>query len=124
MQKKNDTENIRFKIVYSLIKNKKPMKLSEIAKETDLRDHHVLYHLKKLKEEYLVIEVEDKEYVCQPFLIDNIVYEDLKNLMSVIIRIITREIELPDDCSENKRVVSIIKNLEAFIRNYSSEILE
>lgn len=119
-----DTESIRFKIVYSLIKNKKPMKLSEIAKETDLRDHHVLYHLKKLKEEYLVIEVEDKEYVCQPFLTDNGVYEDLKDLMSVIIRIITREIELPENCPEDKRVLSTIKNLEAFIRSYSAEILK
>jgi len=119
-----DTENVRFKIVHALIKNKKPMKLSEIAKETDLRDHHVLYHLKKLKEEYLIIEVEDKEYVCQPFLTDEEVSKDLKDLMSVIIRIITREIELPDDCLEDKRVISTIKNLEAFIRSYSAEILE
>ena len=42
-------EDIRFKIAYVLIKNKKPMKLSEIAKETGLLDHHVLYHLKFLK---------------------------------------------------------------------------
>lgn len=119
-----DTENVRFKIVLSLIKNKKPMKLSEIAKKTDLRDHHVLYHLKSLKEEYLVIEVEDKEYVCQPFLTDTGVYEDLKDLMNVIIRMITREIELPDDCPKDKRVVATIKNLEAFIRSYTAEILE
>lgn len=120
----SESENIRFNIVHALLKNKKPMKLSEIAKATELRDHHVLYHLKNLKEDYLVIEVEDKEYVCQPFLTDNGVYEDLKDLMSVIIRIITREIELPDDCPEDKRIVSTIKNLEAFVRSYSAEILE
>ena len=119
-----DTENIRFKIVHALIKSKKPMKLSEIAKETDLLDHHVLYHLKRLKEIFLVIEVENKEYVCQPFLINDGIYEDLKDLMCVIIRIITREIELPERCPKDKRVVAIIKNLEAFIRSYSAEILE
>jgi len=120
----NDSENVRFKIVHALIKNKKPMKLSEIAKATDLRDNLVFYHLKKLKEDYRVIEVEDKEYVCQPFLTDDSVHEDLKDLMNVIVRTITREIELPDDCPEDKRVVSTIKNLEAFIRSYSAEILE
>ena len=120
----NDSENVRFKIVHTLIKNKKPMKLSEIAKATDLRDNLIFYHLKKLKEDYRVIEVEDKEYVCQPFLTDDSVHEDLKDLMNVIVRTITREIELPDDCPEDKRVVSTIKNLEAFIRSYSAEILE
>ena len=119
-----ESEDVRFKIVQALIKNKKPMKLSEIAKETNLLDHHVLYHLKSLKEIFLVVELEGKKYVCQPFLIDDEIYEDLKDLMSVIIRIITREIELPDGCPEDKRVVSIIKNLEAFIRSYSAEILE
>ena len=119
-----ESENIRFKIVHSLIKSKKPMKLSEIAKETKLLDHHVLYHLKSLKEIFLVIELENKEYACQPFLINDGIYEDLRDLMSVIIRIITREIELPENCPEDKRVVSIIKNLEAFIRSYSAEILE
>lgn len=120
----NDTENVRFKIVHSLIKNKKPMKLSEIAKETGLRDNLVFYHLKKLKEDYLVIEVEDKEYICQPLFTDDGIYDDLRNLMSVIIKIIIREIELPEECPADKRQVSTIKNLEAFIRSYSAEILE
>lgn len=119
-----DSENVRFKIVHALIKNKKPMKLSEIAKKTDLRDHHVLYHFKKLKEEYLVIEVEDKEYVCQPFHTDDETYKNLKDLMSVSIRIITKEIVLPEGCTDDEKIVAILKNLEAFIRSYLAEILE
>lgn len=119
-----DAENVRFKIVRTLIKNKKPMKLSEIAKKTDLRDNHVLYHLKSLKEEYLIIEVEDKEYVCQPFLIDKDISTNLKSLMDVILRTISKEIELPEGCTKDKKTISIIRNLEAFIRSYSAEILE
>jgi len=119
-----DTENVRFKIVQALIKNKKPMKLSEIAKETELRDHHVLYHLKKLKEEFLVIEVEDKEYVCQPFFTDDGVCRDLKDLQSVSMRTIAREIELPEGCTDDEKIITILKNLEAFIRSYLAEILE
>lgn len=120
----NEPETIRFKIIYALVKNGKPMKLTEIANEAKLLESHVRYHLKNLKECFAVVEIKGKGYVCQPFLTDKAVSEDLKSLMGVIVRLISRELVIPEGCTDDVKMMAVIRNLEAFIRSYSAEFFQ
>lgn len=121
---KNNKEDTRFRIVQALINKAEPMTCTEIADICGLREPHVHYHLKYLKEQFLIIECDDKKYICQPFLIDKDIREDIDNLMKVIIKIIKREIETPESASVDDVITSIISNLEVFIRDFSIELLE
>jgi len=117
-------EDVRFQIMESLIQKKQPMTLTEIADDCGLREPHVHYHMKELKELFLIIELENKKYTCQPFLIDQDILDDLNSLMKIIVKIIQRELETPDDTTTEKIVKSIIANLETFIRSFSVELFE
>jgi len=133
MQKKNskkiknnsiEEDSARFKIISTLIKKEDSMLLSDIAKETGLVPQHVFYHLKKMKDKNIVIQIKDKEYVCQPLFIDANIKDDLDSLMKVITRIILRELIMPENSNEDDMQKAVIANLEVFIQNFAIEIMD
>jgi len=115
----------RLKIVHALIQKKEPMTLTEIAKETQLDKELVFHHLPKLKQDWLIAELENKTYACQSFFYDNDITEDLNNLMKVIVKMILRDIKgeipgIPQDELEK----AVKNNLEVFIQIFAVEIME
>jgi len=121
----NNDYSTRLKIVYALMKKEEPMTLTQIARETQLDKELVFHHLPKLKQDWLIAELEDKTYACQSFFYDDDITEDLNNLMKVIVKIILREIreeipEIPQDELEN----AVKNNLEAFIQTFAIEIMD
>ncbi|GAH26821.1 unnamed protein product, partial [marine sediment metagenome] len=85
----------------------------------------VFHHLPKLKEDWLIAELENKTYACQPFLYDDDVTEDLNNLMKVIVKTILREIKegIPD-IPEDELEKAVKNNLEVFIQTFAIEIMD
>jgi hypothetical protein len=118
MKKLNDEVSTRFKIIYTLIQAKKSLKCAEIAKEVGIADNLAIWHLKKLVDEYLILE-DEKGYICQPFLIDPSIQEDLNSLMKVIVKIILRELTIPDGYTKKDIEKSLIKNLEIYIQSFA-----
>lgn len=122
MKKLNDEVSTRFKIIYALIQAKKPLKCSEIAKEVGIIDSLAIWHLKKLVKEYLILE-DEGGYICQPFLIDPGIQEDLNSLMKVITKIILRELTIPNGYTKKDLEKSLIKNLEVYIQSFAVDHL-
>ena len=121
----NNDYSTRLKIIYALMRNKEPMTLTEIARETKLDKELVFHHLPKLKEDWVIAELENKTYSCQSFVYDDDITEDLNNLMKVIVKIILREIkqEIPD-IPEDELEKAVKNNLEAFIQTFAIEIMD
>ena len=117
MKKLNDEVSTRCKIIYTLIHAQKPLKCSEIAKEVGIADNLCIWHLKNLVKEHLILEHDG--YICQPFLIDQGIQEDLNSLMKVIVKIILRELAIPNGFTKKDLEKSLIKNLEIFIQQFA-----
>lgn len=121
MKKLNDDVSTRFRIIYTLIQAKKPLKCSEIAKEVGIADSLAIWHLQRLVEEYLILE-QDNGYICQPFLINQGIQDDLNSLMKVIVKIILRELAIPDDYKKKDLEKALIRNLEVYIQSFAVDI--
>lgn len=121
----NNDYSTRLKIIITLMKKEEPMTLTEIAKETKLDKELVFHHLPKLKEDWLIAELENKTYACQSFFYDGDVLEDLNNLMKVIVKMILKEIkqEIPD-IPEDELEKAVKNNLEVFIQTFAVEIMD
>ena len=137
MQKKNskkkikekqgiaETDSTRFKILFTLIRNDNPMTLTEIAREAKLDKELVLYYLPKLKKDWLILELEDKTYIAQPFFYENEIMEDLTALMKILVKMMLRELkEDMKGCPSDEIEKAIKNNLELFIQTFSIEIME
>lgn len=122
MGKLNDEVSTRFKVIYTLIQAKKPLKCAEIAKEVGIADNLAIWHLQKLVEEYLILD-DAEGYICQPFLIDPSVQEDLNSLMKLITKIILRELTIPNGYTKKDLSKSLIKNLEVYIQSFAVDNL-
>ncbi|GAG93515.1 unnamed protein product [marine sediment metagenome] len=120
----NDETTTRFKILYSLLRKNKPINLTDLAKELKLDKELVFHHLKKLKEDFLIAELDDKKYICHSFFYDDDVMEDLNNMMKVIVRIIMRGLKEDTDYTEEQLETAIKNNLEVFIQTFAIEIME
>lgn len=116
----DEEDSNRFAIMFTLINAEKPMTLSEIAKEIDLPTNLVFYHLKGLKEQYLVLEIDDKKYTCQPIFLED-ASEDLDMLMMLIIKAIARDIVI-DDPTEKTLSEAVIENLRMYLKRFEIEI--
>ena len=121
MKKLNDDVSTRFKVIYTLIQAKKPLKCSEIAKSVGIADSLAIWHLQKLVEEYLILETEEG-YICQPFLIDQSIQEDLNSLMKVVVKIILRELTIPNGYMKKDLEKALIRNLEVYIQSFAVDI--
>lgn len=122
MKKLNDEVSTRFKIMYALMQATKPLKITEIARQTGLVEPHVFYHLPKLIKDCLIIEAPEG-YSCQPFLLDTGIKEDLNNLMKVIVKVILREIHLPDGSTKKDLERAMMRNLEIYIQSFAVDNL-
>ena len=111
-----EDDDTNFKIMFSLINAEKPLTLTEISNDVELQPNLVFYHLKNLKKKYIVLETEDKEYYCQPFITDDYVMEDIDSLLIMIIKTITREIERDDDITEKKLGEAVLENLKMYMK--------
>lgn len=111
----------RFKIMYVLIKSKKPMKLAEIWKQANLSEQLVSHHLKKMIDEYLVLETDDGTYICQPFLQDEMVVETLDALMEAAVRIVFQNMEIPETITARKMENSVQALIKIYIHMFGIE---
>lgn len=123
--KKNRIESTRFKILFTLIHNTDPMTLTEIAKETEIDKELVFHHLPKLKKDWLILELEDKTYIAQPFFYENEIMEDLTALMKILVKIMLRKLkEDMEGCPSEEIEKAIKNNLELFIQTFGVEIMD
>ena len=135
MQKKNsktikkkqeivEADSTRFKILFTLIRNDNPMTLTQIAKEAKLDKELVFHHLPKLKEDWLVLEL-DKTYIAQPFFYDDGIMEDLAALMKILVKIMLREIkEDMKECPSEEIEKAVKNNMGLFIQTFNIELME
>ena len=119
----SDEDSNSFAIILTLINSKEPMHLSEIAKEVKLPRNLVFYYLKKLKDEHIVLEFNDKRYDVQYFLKDKNVSDDIDALIIVISKIIARELlETMDNPNEEELSNAVIANLRTYIQAFELEV--
>lgn len=110
----SEDDSNSFAIMFTLIKAEKPISLVEISKKIDLPTNLVSYHLKNLKDRYLVLETEDKKYTCQPVLIgDN--QEDLDALFLIMIKLICNDLEIENPTEATLRD-AVIENLRMYVK--------
>jgi len=115
-------DSTRFKIMFTLIKNKIPINLTELAKQAQLDKELVFHHLKRLKDDLLVAELEDKTYTAQPMFYDENAMEILNNQMKSIILTMLRELQVT--YSDEQLEKAIKNNLEIFIQTFAIEIMD
>lgn len=122
MKKLNDEVSTRFKIMYALMKAEKPLKIADIARQTGLAEPHVFYYIPRLIKDYLIQEAPEG-YYCQSFLWDDVIKEDLNNLMKVIVKVILREIHLPEGSTKKDLERAMMRNLEIYIQSFAVDNL-
>lgn len=115
-----DDDDTRFRIMFILIHAQKPMTLSQIAKLVELPANLVFYHIGKLKDEYLVLEHEDKKYTCQLILQEE-ESEDLEALVLIIIRLLAKEL-IVDNRTEKNLGRAILENLKMYLQIFEFEV--
>jgi len=123
-QKTESDDTTRFKIMFTLLRENEPLTLTAIAKESNLDKELVFHHLKKLKDDLLVAQLDDKTYMAQPFFYDENVMDILNSSMKSIILTILRELQCTTQYTEEELGHAIKNNLEVFIQTFSIEIME
>lgn len=118
---KNDTESTRFKIIYALLRKENPLTLTELSKELKFDKELVFHHLKKLKEDYLIAETDDKKYTLQTFFYDDNIMEILNSGMKSIVLTILRELK-DMEYTEEQLENAVKNNLQLFIETFAIEI--
>lgn len=116
----SDDEDTRFKIMFILIHAEEPQTLTEISKQVELQPNLVFYHLKKLIDDHLVLETDDKKYMCQPILLE-CQSEDLDALIMVIIRLLARELVISNP-TEKELARAVLNNLKVYMNIFELEI--
>lgn len=116
----DEDDSNRFSIMFTLINAEKSMTLSEISKQIELPANLVFYHIKSLKEQYLILETDDKKYTCQPIFLED-ASEDLDMLLMLIIKTICREIII-ENPTEKTLSEAVIENLRVYLKRFEIEI--
>jgi DNA-binding transcriptional ArsR family regulator len=106
--------------MFLLIHSDKSLSLSQISEIIELPANLVFYHLKKLKEEYLVLEDKNKRYTCQPILRDE-ESEDLEALILVIIRLLAKELKV-EKKTEKTLSKAVLENLKMYLQIFEFEV--
>jgi len=116
-----DTKTARYDIFCTLVRAKKPMTLSRIAKKMKIPRQNVAYHMPILEDSGLVIRDGD-EYFCQPVFINDTVIEASVEKMTEILRVMLDTGIYADTESEDDKE-QIAKNcLKAMIFLVASEL--
>ena len=110
----SEDDSNSFAIMFTLIHAEEPISLSEISKGVDLPTNLVFYHIKNLKDRYLVIETEDKKYTCQPVLIGEN-QEDLDALFLIMIKLMLHDLVIEDPTESTLRE-AIVENLRMYVK--------
>ena len=113
-------DSTRFKIIFTLLRKGESMTLTELRDDLNLDKELVYHHLKKLKEEYIIAEI-DKQYSLHNFFYDDNVMEILNSQMKSIILTILRELH-DIEYTEEELQKAIQNNLEIFIQTFAVEI--
>jgi hypothetical protein len=116
-QKPSDTAGIAVKVVYTLAVASRPMGLGEISKTTKCSKSLILYHLRQLLENHVVLK-DGTKYICQPFLTNKGEKDDLSALMGVMVSLLTKELVIDDSMTVETLGECVIKNLEMFLQLY------
>ena len=117
-------DSTRFKIIFTLLRNDDPLTLTEISKQAELDKELVFHHLKKLKDDLLIAELEDKTYMAQPFFYEENIMEILNSQMKSIILTILRELQCSAEYNQEDLEKAIKNNLEIFIQTFSIQIMD
>ena len=117
-------DSTRFKIIFTLLRNDDPLTLTEISKQAELDKELVFHHLKKLKDDLLIAELEDKTYMAQPFFYEENIMEILNSQMKSIILTILRELQCSAEYNQEDLEKAIKNNLEMFIQTFSIQIMD
>jgi len=116
----NNDYSTRLKIITQLRQNNEPATLTQLSKELKLDKELVFHHLKKLKQQYVIAEI-DKTYTLQPFFYDENVMEILNSGMKSIVLTILRELG-DTDYTEEQLEDAVRNNLELFIETFAIQI--
>ena len=116
----NNDYSTRLKIIAQLRKKDEPMTLTELRDELKLDKELVFHHLKRLKDEFIVAEL-NKKYTLHPFFYDEGTMEDLNDLMKLIIKRIIRELG-ETEYTEDQMEEAVKNNLQVFIETFAIEI--
>jgi len=116
----DDEASTRFKIIFTLLNKDEPMTLTELRDELKLDKELVYHHLKKLKDEFIVADV-DKKYTLHDFFYDENVMEALNSQMKTVVLTILREMKDLDYTEEDLQK-AVQNNLELFVQTFSIEI--
>jgi len=115
-----DDDGTRFKIMFMLIHASKPLSLSQIAEITEQPANLIFYHIKKLKDDSLILEDKNKRYTCQPILQEE-QSEDLEALILVIIRLLARELKIKNK-TEKTLSRAVLENLKMYMQIFEFEV--
>jgi len=104
--------DMRYKIFETLVKSRRMMTLSEIAKRLKTTQQRVSYHMPFLIGSGLVL-VEDHKYFCQPIFLDESLLLSVEEIVADLIREISKSgtaIVVPDEVdSTDELTISCMK---------------
>ncbi len=121
MNDPTDTKTTRHDVFCTLVRTKKPMSLSQIAKKMKVPRQNVAYHMPFLEDAGLVIRDGD-DYFCQPVFIDDDIIDASVEKMTEILRIMLG-IGIYTDAESDEDKEQIAKNcLQAMIFIVANEL--
>jgi len=116
-----DTKPTRYDVFCTLVKAKKPMSLSQIARKMKIPRQNVAYHMPFLEDAGLVIR-DGSEYFCQPVFVNDKIIDASVEKMTEILRVMLDTGIYADTESEDDKE-QIAKNcLQAMIFLVASEL--
>jgi DNA-binding Lrp family transcriptional regulator len=118
----SDDAETPVKIVLTLVVAKRPLGLGEIAKASHLSKSLVIYHLRKLIDDGIVIQ-EETRYSCQPFLL-NEHKEDLAALTSVMVNLVTRDLVIEEGLNVEELGRCVLRNLDMYLQLYKEGLFD
>ncbi len=119
MKKKHDSEPIRYRIIYELLRDSNPKTLTEIRDNLDLSKELVYHHLKNLRRDLIVTE-KNKKYLLQKFYYDDNIQDILNSQMKTIILTIFKELQ--GDYKNDELVKAVNNNLALFTYLFTLEV--
>jgi len=115
--------NAALKVVFAVIQAKSPIGLNQLSKRAHLAKSLVLYHLPRLIQDGIIIK-QGKRYTCQPFYKHKDTREDLADAAKVLITMLTKELIITPDTTEDELSEHILQNTITFIRLYKEGLLQ
>ncbi len=123
MNESPDTKPTRYDVFCTLVKAKKPMSLSQIARKMKIPRQNVAYHMPFLEDAGLVIR-DGSEYFCQPvFVNDKIIDASVEKMTDILQIMLDAGIYTDAETDEDRE--RIAKNcLQAMIFIVANELTD